>query len=265
MTKNLNISPIIFLIFTILIYLLIKKSFPKENFKICNDTNNYILKIYQMLFDIDKIFNYFNINYFIDSGTLLGAVRHKGIIPWDDDADICIFDYQESKLATLKPILNKNGYDITKFWGGYKIFYINGEKIKLENSNWSWNNSKLDKERENIKYKFPFCDITIVKLEDDKIFYKNDRVRQIWKKCFYHKSDLYPLRNYKFGIFNLKGPNNATNFLNSCYGKEWKQIKKDNYDHLNQRFKNGDKIKMDKNDYLPALPIHPIKNNLIIK
>ena len=81
MSKNFNISPIIFVIFTIVIYLIINKSFPKENFKICNDTNNYILKIYQMLFDIDKIFNHYKINYFIDSGTLLGAVRHKGIIP----------------------------------------------------------------------------------------------------------------------------------------------------------------------------------------
>lgn len=55
----------------------------------------------EMLLYIDKVCRENNIKYFLDSGTLLGAIRHKGFIPWDDDVDIILFRDDYEKLIDI--------------------------------------------------------------------------------------------------------------------------------------------------------------------
>ena len=50
----------------------------------------------EVLNEIDKVCKKLGIRWFADNGTLLGAVRHGGYVPWDDDLDICMLrdDYE---------------------------------------------------------------------------------------------------------------------------------------------------------------------------
>ncbi len=54
-----------------------------------------------ILLAIDTVCKKHNIRYRLDSGTLLGAVRHKGFIPWDDDVDLCFLREEWEKFVKV--------------------------------------------------------------------------------------------------------------------------------------------------------------------
>ena len=65
----------------------------------------------EMLTEVDRICRKFNIQYNSIAGTLLGAIRHKGYIPWDDDADVAFLrpEYEKFRDA-CKSELDKSRF-----------------------------------------------------------------------------------------------------------------------------------------------------------
>lgn len=74
----------------------------------------------ELLFDIDDIFKKYNITYWLDCGTLLGAVRNEDFIDWDDDLDIAVYQsiFLDNNLwcKIIKDFFKKN-IKIHTTWG----------------------------------------------------------------------------------------------------------------------------------------------------
>ena len=75
----------------------------RENFFVDSRMKRYWASQIEVLEEIKRICDKYKIKYFAEWGTLLGAVRHKGIIPWDDDIDIGMLRDDWNRFAQIAP------------------------------------------------------------------------------------------------------------------------------------------------------------------
>lgn len=194
------ISPASYLSLVIILFGNIPNAFT-ENEPVFKFTDRgLILSLYQLLKDTQEIFSKAGIEYWIESGTLLGAVRCKGIIKWDTDIDLQMDISQKNKFRAIRGEFRKLGYEVKKKSFGYSIYK---------------GNTILD----------VFFSINI----NDKIMHEAVKVRYWWGKrgkdpIYITEEELYPLELYKFGALSVWGPRNPYPYLYALYGMDCMDI-----------------------------------------
>lgn len=136
----------------------------------------------ELLKVVDNLCRKNKINYSLDGGTLLGAVRHKGFIPWDDDADVMMSRKEYDRFFEVcKTQLNLEQYFLQEFrtdeqyrWG-YSKLRKNGTVFLREG-------------QEHIKCHTGVC-IDIFVFDNVPIGYLNQRLSLL--KCFLIRKGLY--------------------------------------------------------------------------
>ncbi|MCR4743386.1 MAG: LicD family protein [Treponema sp.] len=71
-------------------------------YKVTQELKKIWMVSLDILFEFDQICKKHNLQYFLLWGSLLGAIRHKGFIPWDDDIDVGMLRQDYEKLLSLK-------------------------------------------------------------------------------------------------------------------------------------------------------------------
>lgn len=89
--------------------------------------------LYCLLREFDRVCRKLNISYFLFAGTLLGAVRHQGFIPWDDDLDILMKrkDYERFLKEAPAELNPERFYLQREFSEHWPMFF---SKLRLNNT-----------------------------------------------------------------------------------------------------------------------------------
>ena len=218
------------------------------------------LASFELLKFFDSVCKKHNLQYWLDYGTLLGSLRHNGLIPWDDDIDIGMMRGDYNKLLEILPqeiSLHKNLSKNLKV--AHRINEIDNQMLFLQViyemplthfDVFPYDYIKID----NIKsYKDHYYKIRkeYLKNVNNNIYNHIDGLSIESKKLgavdssefigtsldgypypvICEKKDIFPLKSLNFEGKNLNVPNNTYEYLKLRYGESFMTIPEEILDH----------------------------------
>lgn len=159
-------------------------------------------RMYRLLQTVHTLLSRDGVPYWVCEGTLLGAVRHGGLIPWDSDMDISVPRSHRQDVLRLKNELRFLGYHLLPYFPAIKVFPIDGDRIAGHSHRW------------------PFLDIFLVRFEGGRTYF-SDVAEGRWPSSYFTLHDLFPLKSYRFGDAVVQGPNEPVPYLNRVFGEDW--------------------------------------------
>ena len=98
----------------------------------------------EILKEVARVCEENNIEYFLDSGTVLGAIRHGGFIPWDDDVDIAMIRENYDKFLQIAPKCLGSNYYLQSRETDHKYPHVFAKVRKNDTVFMEWNTRKND-------------------------------------------------------------------------------------------------------------------------
>ena len=145
-----------------------------------------------LLQDFDQVVE--NLDYTISGGTLLGAIRHDGFIPWDNNVDIDL--PREQALALEQAYVKHSRAELHKTLYGYRI-------VQPRTSS-------------------PSIDIYLTEFVSERqVFqYVHEEIRTSYPNYLNRYADIHPRRRYVFENLTLWGPCNGILLSQRIYGED---------------------------------------------
>lgn len=213
--------------------------------------DNHVQDLYQMLKDVTDLFRKENIQYSLHAGSLLGAIRHGGQIPWDDDMDLIILQPDEVKLNKLANKLKNLGYNLVYSEDIYKISKI-GNHVSNPDA------------KHGLYTTYPWIDIFVMhhNKTDKVVEYYKYLNHKFFPKEWFPEDDFFPLKEHQFGPIKVYVPNSPSWHLSHCYGKDWQDTAHIYAKHaisgIKSKYKKTIIKKIEGEFAKPALPKYPL-------